>query len=110
MRPLCILDVGSMPNVKAQSVVGIDIAEEMVHLANSYAKTLSRCNMRFELMDGEHTTFTDNTFDAVLCSYGIFLPDMATGVTEWQRVTKPGGWVCFSAFGGDGIPAAVRFV
>jgi hypothetical protein len=23
-------------------------------------------------MDGEQTTFTDNEFDAVLCSYGIF--------------------------------------
>jgi arsenite methyltransferase len=82
------------------SVVGIDIAEEMVHLANSHAKTLSRCNVRFELMDGEHTTFADHEFDAVLCSYGIFfLPDMAKGITEWQRVTKPGGWVCFSTFG-----------
>ena len=82
------------------SVVGIDIAEEMVHLANSYARTLLRDNVRFELMDSEQTTFADNTFDAVLCSYGIFfLPDMANGITEWKRVTKPGGWVCFSAFG-----------
>ena len=24
---------------------------------------------------------------------------MANGVTEWKRVTQPGGWVCFSAFG-----------
>ena len=53
-----------------------------------------------ELMDGEHTTFADNTFDAVLCSYGIFfLPDMANGITGRKRVTKPGGWQCFSAFG-----------
>jgi len=82
------------------SVVGIDIAEAMVHLANSYAKTLSRYNVRFELMDGEHTTFADDAFDAVLCAYGIFfLPDMANGMTEWKRVTKPGGSVCFSAFG-----------
>jgi ubiquinone/menaquinone biosynthesis C-methylase UbiE len=82
------------------SVVGIDIAKEMVHLANDYAKTLSRGNVRFELMDGEHTTFADDEFDAVLCSYGIFfLPDMANGITEWKRVTRPGGWVCFSAFG-----------
>jgi arsenite methyltransferase len=82
------------------SVVGIDIAEEMVNLAQAYAKTLSKCNVQFTWMDGEHTTFADNAFDAVLCSYGIFfLPDMANGITEWKRVTKPGGWVCFSAFG-----------
>ena len=67
-------------------MVGIDIAEEMVHLANSYAKTLSGYNVRFELMDGEHTTFADSKFDAVLCSYGIFfLPDIANGITEWKR-------------------------
>ena len=54
------------------SVIGIDIAEEMVNLANTSALTLSRHNVRFELMDGEHTTFADETFDAVLCSYGIF--------------------------------------
>ena len=50
-------------------------------------------------MAGEHTTFADNTFDAVLCSYGIFfLPDMASGITGRKRVTKPGGQR-FSAFG-----------
>src|SRR5215467_13476396 len=82
------------------SVVGIDIAPEMVNLANSYANNLSRCNVRFELMDGEKTTFADSAFDAVLCSYGIFfLPDMVNGIKEWKRVAKHGGWVCFSAFG-----------
>jgi ubiquinone/menaquinone biosynthesis C-methylase UbiE len=81
-------------------VVGIDIADDMVRLANSYAQASSKRNVRFELMDGEHTTFADDAFDAVLCSYGVFfLPDMASGIAEWKRVTKPGGWVSFSAFG-----------
>jgi ubiquinone/menaquinone biosynthesis C-methylase UbiE len=80
------------------SVAGIDIAEEMVRLASSYAE--SRPNVRFELMDAEDTTFADSEFDVTVCSYGIFfLPDMAKGITEWKRVTKRGGWVCFSAFG-----------
>jgi ubiquinone/menaquinone biosynthesis C-methylase UbiE len=82
------------------AVIGIDIAEEMVNLAQIYAKNVSAGNVQFALMDGEHTTFADNAFDAVLCSYGIFfLPDMRKGITEWKRITKPGGWVCFSAFG-----------
>jgi arsenite methyltransferase len=82
------------------SVVGIDIAEEMVTLANAYATQQSRGNVTFQLMDGEHTTFADNTFDAVLCSYGIFfLPEMVHGLNEWKRVTKPSGWVGFSGFG-----------
>jgi ubiquinone/menaquinone biosynthesis C-methylase UbiE len=91
-------------------VVGVDIAEAMVHLANSYAKTLSRCNARFELMDGEHTMFVDNEFDAVLCSYGIFSCQtwppgsrVATGYEAW--------WLgVFFGFWGDSISTAVRFV
>jgi arsenite methyltransferase len=82
------------------SVVGIDIAEQMVNLANTHARALSASNVRFELMDGEHASFDDNEFDAVLCSYGVFfIPEMVNGVKEWKRVTKHGGWVCLSAFG-----------
>jgi ubiquinone/menaquinone biosynthesis C-methylase UbiE len=82
------------------SVVGIDIAEQMVHLANAHARASSVANVHFELMDGEHTGFKDNEFDAVLCSYGVFfIPEMVNGIKEWKRVTKHGGWVCLSAFG-----------
>jgi ubiquinone/menaquinone biosynthesis C-methylase UbiE len=81
-------------------VVGIDIAEQMVDLANAHARTFSAPNVRFELMDGERTAFPDNEFDAVLCSYGVFfIPAMVNGIREWKRVTKHGGWVCLSAFG-----------
>ena len=94
------LYAGTKVGAARGSVVGIDIAEEMVNLAQAYAKTLSRGNVQLAWMDGEHTTFADNAFDAVLCSYGIFfLPGMANGITEWKRVTQHGGWVCFSAFG-----------
>lgn len=81
-------------------MVGIDIAEQMVNFANAHARSLSTANVRFELMDGEHTRFEDNEFDAVLCSYGVFfIPEMVNGIREWKRVTKRGGWVCLSAFG-----------
>jgi len=82
------------------SVVGIDIAEQMVDTANGSARTQSSGNVRFLQMDGEQTSFADDEFDAVLCSYGIFfLPDMSNGVREWKRVVKNGGWICLSAFG-----------
>ncbi len=77
------------------SVIGIDIAEEMVTLANAKADTLSGYNVRFASMDGEQTTFTDNEFDAVLCSYGIFfLPEMTNGIREWKRVAKAARPAC----------------
>lgn len=80
------------------SVIGIDIAEKMVELASSYARGMH--NVRFERMDAEQTTFADHEFDAVVCSYGIFfLPEMANGLREWKRITKPGGWISLSHFG-----------
>jgi arsenite methyltransferase len=91
---------GTKVGAPVGSVIGIDIAEEMVTLANAKADTLSGCNVRFASMDGEQTTFTDNEFDAVLCSYGIFfLPEMTNGIREWKRVAKDGGWVGLSIFG-----------
>jgi len=82
------------------SVIGIDIAEEMVNLANAHANSLADCNVRFLLMDGEHTDFSDSEFDVVICSYGVFfLLEMANGIKEWKRIAKDGGWVSLSAFG-----------
>jgi ubiquinone/menaquinone biosynthesis C-methylase UbiE len=82
------------------SVVGIDLAEEMVNLSNAYADTLPGCNVHFSWIDGEQTAFADNEFDVALCSDGIFfLPEMANGIKEWKRISKDGGWVCLSAFG-----------
>lgn len=94
------LYAGTKVGAEHGSVLGIDIAEGMVDVANFSAKALSSHHVRFELMDGEQTTFAGDEFDVVICSYGIFfLPDMANGLKEWRRVTKSGGWVCLSAFG-----------
>ena len=91
---------GRKVGTESGSVVGIDIAEEMVKLANAHARSLSASNVHFERRDGEHTDFADNQFDAVLCSYGIFfIPEMVNAIREWKRVTKGGSWVCLSAFG-----------
>src|ERR1700736_2517709 len=76
---------GTKVGTASGSVVGIDIAEEMVNFANAHAHRFSGGNVHFEWMDGEHTAFADNEFDAILCSYGIFfLPEMVNGIREWK--------------------------
>jgi ubiquinone/menaquinone biosynthesis C-methylase UbiE len=43
-------------------------------------------------MDAEHLTFADAAFDAVLCSFAIFLfPHLEQALAEFFRVLRPGG-------------------
>jgi ubiquinone/menaquinone biosynthesis C-methylase UbiE len=42
--------------------------------------------------DGQSLSFDDGTFDAVLCSLGLmFFRDPARGLSEFNRVLRPGG-------------------
>jgi ubiquinone/menaquinone biosynthesis C-methylase UbiE len=52
------------------TVVGVDIAEEMVRVTNEEATRLG-LRARLQVMDAEHLNFPDSTFDRVLCGFGI---------------------------------------
>jgi ubiquinone/menaquinone biosynthesis C-methylase UbiE len=43
------------------------------------------------VMDGEHLTFPDTSFDAVLCEFAIFYLDIERALTEFYRVLRAGG-------------------
>lgn len=81
-------------------VIGIDLAQDMLAVAQRNITTAGLHNIELQLGDGEHLSFSNNSFDKVICASGIFfLPDMLTGLRDWLRVTKPGGIVAFSSFG-----------
>ncbi|MBA3824403.1 MAG: methyltransferase domain-containing protein [Ktedonobacterales bacterium] len=81
-------------------VVGIDIAPGMLAQARQRLTEAGVTQVKVQGADARHLPFPDATFDAVLCSLGIFfLPDMAAALTEWQRVTRPGGTIAFTGFG-----------
>ena len=83
------LYAGRKVGAERGSVVGIDIAEEMVHLANTHARELSRQHVRFEMMDGENLEFADDEFDVVLCSYGVFFLGLYLAVHVVVRYAAP---------------------
>lgn len=71
-------------------VVPVDLAEGMV-------ETLRADGFDAVVMDGEQLDYADDSFDAVLCGFGIFFfPDPVRGVREFRRVVKPGGPVACS--------------
>jgi SAM-dependent methyltransferase len=78
-------------------VVGIDLAAGMVELARRSAPS----NARFEVMDMEHLSFPDASFDAAACGHGLqFAPDLPRALGEARRVLREGGKLAAS------IPAA----
>jgi ubiquinone/menaquinone biosynthesis C-methylase UbiE len=49
-------------------------------------------NVAFRIADAEHLPFDDNSFDAVVSTFGVmFSPDQDSAVSEMLRVCKPGG-------------------
>lgn len=73
-------------------IVGTDAAEGMVRVANQKARGKDLQNLRFEVMSAEKLDFSDNSFDRVLCRFGVMLfADPLQGLKEMQRVLRPDG-------------------
>ena len=72
-------------------VEGIDLAEGMVQATNAEAERRG-VPVRVRLMDAEHLDFPDESFDRVLCGFGImFPPDQLRALRAFRRVLRPGG-------------------
>jgi len=73
-------------------VIGIDLAEQLLKLARAKAVKKRLDNIEFEIGDMLSLRFPAETFEGVICVFGIFfVPDMAKAVSElWSRV-RPGG-------------------
>ncbi len=70
--------------------IGIDISPEGVSNSNKNAKEAgvdSHC--RFEVMDGENMTFSDNTFDLGVEYGALHHVELDTAMAELARVLKP---------------------
>ena len=90
------------------SVIGIDISEGMIEVANSKLKVFEMSNVRFDLGDGEALDFEENSFDFILCSSAfIWMSDIESALAHWRTRLKVGGRVGFHAFPDTSFVAGV---
>lgn len=70
-----------------------DISSDMLGIAK---RKLNNNGIIFQVEDAQKLSFADNSFDVVICQFGVmFLPDKKKGFEEILRVLKPGGKFLF---------------
>ena len=82
------------------NVIAVDLAEQLLDLAQTKAIQRQLGNIEFEVGDMLSMRFPVASFDAVLCVFGIFfVPDMAKAVSElWSRI-RSGGKLAVTTWG-----------
>lgn len=82
------------------SVVGVDLAENLLELARAKAKQRGLCNIHFQSGDLMNLPFEDGSFDTAVCVFGIFfVPEMEAALRELRRVVRTGGRVAITTWG-----------
>lgn len=99
----CILEVGCGVGITSCyiakrygcRVVGADISEKMIKWSNERAKREGvEKYIEFRVADAHNLPFEDGVFDIVIGeSITAFLKDKQKGISEYVRVTRPGGYV-----------------
>lgn len=77
-------------------IIGADISEGMMAIGKQKVfKEGLQDKITFAKEDCTNLSFADNTFDAVMASFGIRnFQDLEKGLAEMLRVLKPGGMLC----------------
>lgn len=91
-------------------LVVTDLNQPMLDRAKVRQSADPRCE--WQQADALALPFPDQTFDAVLCQFGVmFFPDKPAGYREAQRVLKPGGRFAFNVWDrleANGFPAVIN--
>lgn len=82
------------------SVVGVDLAANLLELARAKAKQRNLENVVFQPGDMTQLQFPDDSFDTVVCVFGIFfVPEMEAALRELERVLRRGGKLAITTWG-----------
>ncbi|APG86677.1 2-heptaprenyl-1,4-naphthoquinone methyltransferase MenG (plasmid) [Sinorhizobium americanum CCGM7] len=96
-----VLDVCTGPGMLARAavergakVVGLDFSGKVIEIARRNVPDAD-----FQEADAQALPFDAETFDGVVCGYGIIhVPDPQTVLVEMHRVLKPGGYLAASVW------------
>lgn len=102
-----LLDVGAGSGALAvpaarrgAQVVAVDIAPTMIERLRARAAGEGLSHLEGRVMDGHALELPDGSFDVSASLNGVSLfPDLAGGLAELVRVTRPGGRVLVAGFG-----------
>lgn len=73
------------------TLTGIDWSQAMLDIARRRPDELGR-TVSLRRADAHQLPFHDNTFDTVVCTFGLCaIPDHSRALTEMTRVLRPGG-------------------
>ncbi|SOE22171.1 demethylmenaquinone methyltransferase [Spirosomataceae bacterium TFI 002] len=101
-QPKYILDIASgtgdlaieaNKQLNPDKIIGVDISEGMLSFGREKMKKLGLDHkIEMRMGDSEKLLFDDNTFDAVIVSFGVRnYENLLAGLTDMCRVTKSGG-------------------
>jgi ubiquinone/menaquinone biosynthesis C-methylase UbiE len=83
-------------DVQHDFLTATDLNADMMEVAK---QIVTDKNINWQLADAMQLPFADNSFDLVVCQFGImFFPDKLKGLQEAYRVLKPGGKLLFSTW------------
>jgi len=75
------------------SVIGVDLAEQMLEAAGRKSASLKLSNITFRMGDVTTLPFEAASFDAVITRFCLmFLPEIPKAIAEIARILKPNTW------------------
>ncbi len=110
----CILDVATGTGWTARrvaacgaAVIGVDLGEDLIEAAKSAAAE-AHLNIDFQIGDAEKLLFEDESFDAVVSTYGVmFVQNPQAAAAELARVCRKGGRLGLTSWPADGTIAGL---
>jgi SAM-dependent methyltransferase len=84
----------------AGQVIAVDLAEKLLSKGSQRAAERGVTNIEFRRADLENLPFLDQTFDAVLCVFGIFfVTDLQGAIRGLWRLVRPNGMLAITIWG-----------
>jgi SAM-dependent methyltransferase len=81
---------------RSASIIATDLNAAMLHQAQTIGTSRP---VEWRQAEAGHLPFADDTFDVVVCQFGVmFFPDKAQAFAEARRVLRPGGLFAFSVW------------